>query len=116
MTTAGCCVCVCACVQKHDVDVVVDTDPRFYQEIRERGLNSNHVSTEEDELSPTEATEQDQNIVVKNYRAAYITWSQLYQVWNITNTPHTSAERACVCDGPFLFSGEGNGHSGHHHP
>ncbi|KAI7789945.1 rho guanine nucleotide exchange factor 16 [Triplophysa rosa] len=55
-------------------------EPRFYQEIRERGLNSNHVSTEEDDLSPTEATEQDQGIVVKNYRAAYITWSQLYQV------------------------------------
>ncbi|KAA0701366.1 Rho guanine nucleotide exchange factor 16 [Triplophysa tibetana] len=66
--------------KKHDVDDVFDTDPRFYQEIRERGLNSNHVSTEEDEMSPTEATEQDQTIVVKNYRAAYITWSQLYQV------------------------------------
>lgn len=55
-------------------------DPRFYQEIRERGLNSNNVSTEEDELSPTEAAEEDQGIVVKNYRAAYMTWSQLHQV------------------------------------
>ncbi|XP_067269247.1 rho guanine nucleotide exchange factor 16 [Pseudorasbora parva] len=55
-------------------------DPRFYQEIRERGLNANNLSTEDDEFTPTGTPEQDQGIVVKNYRAAYMTWSQLQQV------------------------------------
>ncbi|KAK2899060.1 hypothetical protein QQF64_031529 [Cirrhinus molitorella] len=55
-------------------------EPRFYQEIKERGLNASSLSTEEDELSPTEQPEEDQGIVVKNYRAAYMTWSQLPQV------------------------------------
>ncbi|XDV48536.1 hypothetical protein PO909_017935 [Leuciscus waleckii] len=55
-------------------------DPRFYQEIRERGLNANNLSTEDDEFTPTEPPEEDQGIVVKNYRAAYMTWSQLQQV------------------------------------
>ncbi|CAM4714314.1 unnamed protein product [Leuciscus chuanchicus] len=54
--------------------------PRFYQEIRERGLNANNLSTEDDEFTPTEPPEEDQGIVVKNYRAAYMTWSQLQQV------------------------------------
>ncbi|XP_052418875.1 rho guanine nucleotide exchange factor 16 [Carassius gibelio] len=55
-------------------------EPRFYQEIKERGLNASSLSTEDDELSPTEPPEEDQGIVVKNYRAAYMTWSQLQQV------------------------------------
>ncbi|CAM4735940.1 unnamed protein product [Leuciscus chuanchicus] len=55
-------------------------NPRFYQEIRERGLNANNLSTEDDEFTPTEPPEEDQGIVVKNYRAAYMTWSQLQQV------------------------------------
>ncbi|KAK7146451.1 hypothetical protein R3I93_014027 [Phoxinus phoxinus] len=55
-------------------------DPRFYQEIRERGLNANNLSTEDEEFSPTEPPGEDQGIVVKNYRAAYMTWSQLQQV------------------------------------
>ncbi|XP_073674754.1 rho guanine nucleotide exchange factor 16 [Garra rufa] len=55
-------------------------EPRFYQEIKERGLNASSLSTEEDEFSPTEQPEEDQGIVVKNYRAAYMTWSQLPQV------------------------------------
>ncbi|XP_055025043.2 rho guanine nucleotide exchange factor 16 [Misgurnus anguillicaudatus] len=54
-------------------------DPRFYQDIKERGLNNN-LSTEEDEFSPTEPPDPDQGIVVKNYRASYITWSQLQPV------------------------------------
>uniref|UniRef100_A0A672L382 Rho guanine nucleotide exchange factor 16-like n=1 Tax=Sinocyclocheilus grahami TaxID=75366 RepID=A0A672L382_SINGR len=54
--------------------------PRFYQEIKERGLNSSSLSTEDDEFSPTEPPEEDQGIVVKNYRAAYMTWSQLPKV------------------------------------
>ncbi|KAF4109582.1 hypothetical protein G5714_008834 [Onychostoma macrolepis] len=55
-------------------------EPRFYQEIKERGLNASNLSTEDDELSPTEPPEEDQGIVVKNYKAAYMTWSQLPQV------------------------------------
>uniref|UniRef100_A0A673GHG6 Rho guanine nucleotide exchange factor 16-like n=1 Tax=Sinocyclocheilus rhinocerous TaxID=307959 RepID=A0A673GHG6_9TELE len=55
-------------------------EPRFYQEIKERGLNASSLSTEDDEFSPTEPPEEDQGIVVKNYRAAYMTWSQLPQV------------------------------------
>ncbi|XP_051949946.1 rho guanine nucleotide exchange factor 16-like [Xyrauchen texanus] len=55
-------------------------EPQFYQEIKERGLNSSNLSTEEDEFTPTETPEIDQGIVVKNYRAAYMTWSQLPQV------------------------------------
>uniref|UniRef100_A0A671KNY4 Rho guanine nucleotide exchange factor 16-like n=1 Tax=Sinocyclocheilus anshuiensis TaxID=1608454 RepID=A0A671KNY4_9TELE len=55
-------------------------EPRFYQEIKERGLNASSLSTEDDEFSPTEPLEEDQGIVVKNYRAAYMTWSQLQQV------------------------------------
>ncbi|XP_051759428.1 rho guanine nucleotide exchange factor 16 [Ctenopharyngodon idella] len=55
-------------------------EPRFYQEIRERGLNANNLSTEDDEFTLTGPPEEDQGIVVKNYRAAYMTWSQLQQV------------------------------------
>ncbi|XP_056319088.1 rho guanine nucleotide exchange factor 16 [Danio aesculapii] len=55
-------------------------EPRFYQEIKERGLNASSLSTEEEELSPVGPPGEDQGIVVKNYRAAYITWSQLPQV------------------------------------
>ncbi|ROL48841.1 Rho guanine nucleotide exchange factor 16 [Anabarilius grahami] len=55
-------------------------NPRFYQEIRERGLNANNLSTEDDEFTTTGPPEEDQGIVVKNYRAAYMTWSQLQQV------------------------------------
>ncbi|KAG1925640.1 rho guanine nucleotide exchange factor [Pimephales promelas] len=66
-------------------------DPRFYQEIRERGLNANNLSTEDDEFSPTEPPE-DQGIVVKNYRAAYMTWSQLPQVKDLGILDNISSE------------------------
>ncbi|KAM6929840.1 rho guanine nucleotide exchange factor 16 [Lycodopsis pacificus] len=59
-----------------------DATPRLYQEIRERGLHS----TNQDELlddfvvvEPPVAVE-DQGIVVKSYRPAQLTWSQLPQV------------------------------------
>ncbi|KTG17117.1 hypothetical protein cypCar_00024043, partial [Cyprinus carpio] len=55
-------------------------EPRFYQEIKERGLNASSLNTEEDECSLTEPPEENQGIVVKNYRAAYMTWSQLPKV------------------------------------
>ncbi|XP_027023359.1 rho guanine nucleotide exchange factor 16 [Tachysurus fulvidraco] len=53
-------------------------DPRLYQEIKERGLQSNSLGPEDEEFS--QVPEEDQGIVVKNYKAAYMTWSQLPQV------------------------------------
>ncbi|XP_076859308.1 rho guanine nucleotide exchange factor 16 [Brachyhypopomus gauderio] len=54
-------------------------DPCFYQEIKERGLQSNHLGAE-DEDAPQAGTPEDQGIVVKSYRPAHLTWSQLPQV------------------------------------
>ncbi|KAL2103223.1 hypothetical protein ACEWY4_000091 [Coilia grayii] len=50
-------------------------EPRLYQEIRERGLQNT-----DDDFTQTEAPPEDQGIVVKNYRPAHLTWSQLPQV------------------------------------
>uniref|UniRef100_A0A8C6UA89 Rho guanine nucleotide exchange factor (GEF) 16 n=1 Tax=Neogobius melanostomus TaxID=47308 RepID=A0A8C6UA89_9GOBI len=59
-----------------------DATPRLYQDVRERGLHS----TNQDELledfvvveHPVE--EEDQGIVVRNYKPVQLTWSQLPQV------------------------------------
>ncbi|XP_013928579.1 PREDICTED: rho guanine nucleotide exchange factor 16-like [Thamnophis sirtalis] len=56
-------------------------DPRLYQEIREKGLNSiNHES--DDDLLDLDAIPEHQPpaIVVKNYRPAQVTWSQQPEV------------------------------------
>ncbi|XP_017561254.1 rho guanine nucleotide exchange factor 16 [Pygocentrus nattereri] len=53
-------------------------EPRFYQEIKERGLQSNALSADDDDF--TQVPEEDQGIVVKNYKEAYMTWSQLPKV------------------------------------
>ncbi|XP_015356970.1 rho guanine nucleotide exchange factor 16 isoform X3 [Marmota marmota marmota] len=58
-------------------------DPGFYQEIRERGLNTTHESDDDllDEPSSPGGTQKvDTTIVVKSYRPAQITWSQLPEV------------------------------------
>ncbi|XP_067423215.1 rho guanine nucleotide exchange factor 16 [Emydura macquarii macquarii] len=59
-------------------------EPRLYQEIRERGLNSiNHESDDdllEDESIPDEHPVLNSTIVVKSYRPAQVTWSQLPEV------------------------------------
>ncbi|XP_068935698.1 rho guanine nucleotide exchange factor 16 isoform X2 [Petaurus breviceps papuanus] len=58
-------------------------DPRFYQEIRERGLNTSHESDDdqlEDCSSPEGPRKADTTIVVKSYRPAQVTWSQLPEV------------------------------------
>ncbi|KAL4622568.1 rho guanine nucleotide exchange factor 16-like [Arapaima gigas] len=71
-------------------------EPRLYQEIRERGLNSNNQSPDDELLddSPVEPPEPDQGIVVKNYRPAQLTWSQLPQVKEMGILQNiTSAER-----------------------
>ncbi|XP_007943631.1 rho guanine nucleotide exchange factor 16 [Orycteropus afer afer] len=55
-------------------------DPQLYQEIRERGLNTSHESDDdvlEDNNGPRRV---DTPIVVKSYRPAQVTWSQLPEV------------------------------------
>ncbi|NXD10904.1 ARHGG factor, partial [Nothocercus nigrocapillus] len=57
--------------------------PRLYQEIRERGLNSvSHESDEDllEETIPEEPSPTDTAIVVQSYRPAQVTWSQLPEV------------------------------------
>ncbi|GCC39303.1 hypothetical protein chiPu_0023051 [Chiloscyllium punctatum] len=57
-------------------------DPRLYQEVRERGLDSVPESDDDllDDTRHLESTEPDDKIVVQNYRPAQMTWSQLPQV------------------------------------
>ncbi|XP_049733638.1 rho guanine nucleotide exchange factor 16 [Elephas maximus indicus] len=58
-------------------------DPQLYQEIRERGLNTSHESDDdglEDNASLNGPQRVDTTIVVKSYRPAQITWSQLPEV------------------------------------
>lgn len=69
------------CINKKKIDLV--TDPRLYQEIKERGLQSNIQGPEDEEF--VQVPEEDQGIVVKNYKAAYVTWSQLPQVRSLVN-------------------------------
>ncbi|KAL8198501.1 UNVERIFIED_CONTAM: Rho guanine nucleotide exchange factor 16, partial [Gekko kuhli] len=58
--------------------------PRLYQEIRERGLNSISHESDDDLLEvdtiPEEPPAADAVIMVKNYRPARVTWSQLPEV------------------------------------
>ncbi|XP_074017728.1 rho guanine nucleotide exchange factor 16 [Numenius arquata] len=57
--------------------------PRLYQEIRERGLNSvSHESDEDllEESIPEEPSPPGAAIVVQSYRPAQVTWSQLPEV------------------------------------
>ncbi|XP_030640840.1 rho guanine nucleotide exchange factor 16 [Chanos chanos] len=53
-------------------------EPRLYQQIKERGLQSNNA--DEDDFTQSQPPDPDQGIVVQNYRASYIPWSQLPQV------------------------------------
>ncbi|XP_028663272.1 rho guanine nucleotide exchange factor 16 [Erpetoichthys calabaricus] len=59
-------------------------EPRLYQEIRERGLHASSCQDADDDLLDdfvhVEHPEPDEGIVVKSYRPAHITWSQLPQV------------------------------------
>uniref|UniRef100_A0A8C3K7R6 Rho guanine nucleotide exchange factor 16 n=1 Tax=Calidris pygmaea TaxID=425635 RepID=A0A8C3K7R6_9CHAR len=57
--------------------------PRLYQEIRERGLNSVSHESDEDVLEesiPEEPSPPGAAIVVQSYRPAQVTWSQLPEV------------------------------------
>lgn len=58
-------------------------DPRFYQEIRERGLNTSQESDDDlldEPYSPQGTQKVAAPIVVKNYRPPQVTWSQLPEV------------------------------------
>ncbi|XP_029911410.1 rho guanine nucleotide exchange factor 16 [Myripristis murdjan] len=57
-----------------------DAPPRLYQEIRERGLHSTSQDELLDDFVVVEPPVEDQGIVVKSYRPAQLTWSQLPQV------------------------------------
>lgn len=54
--------------------------PRLYQEIRERGLHSTNQDEMLDDFVVVDPPVEDQGIVVKSYRPAQLTWSQLPQV------------------------------------
>ncbi|OBS76626.1 hypothetical protein A6R68_16908 [Neotoma lepida] len=58
-------------------------EPQLYQEIRERGLNTGHESDDDildEPTSPEGSQRADTTIVVKSYRPAQLTWSQLPEV------------------------------------
>lgn len=58
-------------------------DPRFYQEIRERGLNTSPESDDDlldESCSPEGTRKVAAPIVVKTYRPPQVTWSQLPEV------------------------------------
>ncbi|XP_071779709.2 rho guanine nucleotide exchange factor 16 [Centroberyx gerrardi] len=57
-----------------------DATPRLYQEIRERGLHSTNQDELLDDFVVVEPPVENQGIVVKSYRPAQLTWSQLPQV------------------------------------
>ncbi|KAG8505451.1 Rho guanine nucleotide exchange factor 16 [Galemys pyrenaicus] len=58
-------------------------DPRFYQEVRERGLNTSHDSDDDlldEPPSPDGTQKAEAPIVVRNFRPPQVTWSQLPEV------------------------------------
>ncbi|KAM6925278.1 rho guanine nucleotide exchange factor 16 [Xenentodon cancila] len=57
-----------------------DATPCLYQEMRERGLHSTNQDELLDEFVVVEPPEEDHGIVVKSYKPAQLTWSQLPQV------------------------------------
>lgn len=54
--------------------------PLLYQDVRERGLHSTNQDELLDDFVVVEPPGEDQGIVVKSYRPAQLTWSQLPQV------------------------------------
>lgn len=62
---------------------LLSPEPQLYQEIRERGLNTSHESDDDildEPVSPEGSQRADTTIVVKSYRPAQLTWSQLPEV------------------------------------
>lgn len=83
--------------------VLPAAEPRLYQEIRERGLNSVSHESDEDLLEepiPEEPSPPDAAIVVQSYRPAQVTWSQLPEVGAGAQLLATS----CVPRGKWISS------------
>ncbi|KAM4738174.1 rho guanine nucleotide exchange factor 16 isoform 1-T3 [Anableps anableps] len=57
-----------------------DATPCLYQEIRERGLDSTNQDELLEDFVVVEPPAQDHSIVMKSYKQAHLTWSQLPQV------------------------------------
>lgn len=73
--------------------ILLSPDPQLYQEIRERGLNTSHESDDDildEPCSPEGAQKADTTIVVKSYRPAQLTWSQLPEVRRPRGLPFPS--------------------------
>lgn len=77
----------------------LSADPRFYQEIRERGLTTSQESDDDllDEPgSPEGARTVGAPIVVKSFRAPQVTWSQLPEVGRLLGQPFPSRGRSVL--------------------
>lgn len=61
--------------------------------MRERGLHSTNQDELLDDFVVVETPVEDQGIVVKNYKPAQLTWSQLPQVNNLIERGKTSPIR-----------------------
>lgn len=84
---------------------LLSRDPQLYQEIRERGLNTSHESDDDilDEPSGPVGTQRaDTTIVVKSYRPAQLTWSQLPEVTSPTPILNTQDDPG-TARGPMAF-------------
>lgn len=86
---------------------LLSPDPQLYQEIRERGLNTSQESDDDilDEPSSPGGTQRaDTTIVVKSYRPAQLTWSQLPEVRSPTPILNTQEAPGLLlslpCGGP----------------
>ncbi|KAM3871648.1 rho guanine nucleotide exchange factor 16 [Diretmus argenteus] len=66
--------------KRHQRGSFKDATPQLYQEICERGLHSTNQDELLDDFVVVEPPVENQGIVVKSYRPAQITWSQLSQV------------------------------------
>uniref|UniRef100_A0A6I8PAR6 Rho guanine nucleotide exchange factor 16 n=1 Tax=Ornithorhynchus anatinus TaxID=9258 RepID=A0A6I8PAR6_ORNAN len=86
-------------------------DPRFYQEIRERGLNSTSHESDDDLLEDSSTLDgshkSDPGIVVKNYRPTQITWSRLPEaIFEIITSEYSYLHSLRILVSEFLKSKE----------
>ncbi|XP_077007650.1 rho guanine nucleotide exchange factor 16 isoform X2 [Tamandua tetradactyla] len=81
-------------------------DPRLYQEIRERGLNTSHESDDDMLEDPRDSRLADA-IVVKSYRPTQATWSQLPEaMFEILTSEFSYLHSLGVLETEFLQSPE----------
>uniref|UniRef100_A0A8C7XSN3 Rho guanine nucleotide exchange factor (GEF) 16 n=1 Tax=Oryzias sinensis TaxID=183150 RepID=A0A8C7XSN3_9TELE len=74
-----------------------DATPCLYQEMRERGLHSTNQDELLDDFVVVETPVEDQGIVVKNYKPAQLTWSQLPQITLLSKSLHSFLFRGDIC-------------------